>query len=46
MNSNIWKYIVQNTNQDFLYEPMIEREFDQIDNSEDIFVDDIREFGV
>lgn len=23
MNNSIWKYIVQNTNQDFLYEPTI-----------------------
>lgn len=33
MNSSIWKYIVQNTNLNFLYEPTIEKEYDSIDNS-------------
>ena len=42
MNDHIWKYIVQNTNQNFLYEPVIEKEYDIADNSEEIFFDDIK----
>ncbi len=42
MNNNIWKYIVQNTNQNFLYEPVIEPEPDQADNSDDIFINEIK----
>lgn len=38
MNNNIWKYIVQNTNQDFIYDSTIEKE-EPIDNSDDVLID-------
>ena len=45
MNDKIWKYIAQNTNLQFLYEPGVEKEYDPVDNSDEIFVDDIKELG-
>lgn len=44
MNNNIWKYIVQNTNQDFIYDSTIEKE-EPIDNSDDVLIDQMKENG-
>jgi hypothetical protein len=45
MNDRIWKYITQNTDLQFLYEPGVEKELEIGENSDDIFIDDIKELG-